>query len=207
MEKKHLLLLPVLCFCFLFSGCNDPGYDFVYDDNKYQYVTGWEISSDDYELIEVNDNNIPLRLEIYNSDKERQFCYCRNNGSWYHNVNYSFPDNQKDSVSSLTVRSHTSNNQKTIIDSSTIEEFLILISDDVFLNNVKHEYSIVTLEINYYDYPASYLCGNIIVDYNNDYWLCYIPFSKDCDESEERFYKLDKDSLLLNSALEMDKRQ
>lgn len=196
--RKTVLIVAVVFLLIACCGCNEiiisMDRDTIeYDGNTYTRISrSWEMKSpDDYSSQLLSYDDVSLRARFYHNDENNEFIYIENDECLYHNDKFSLPDNKD--IESLSIQFIDKEKWIDIEDYEIIDEFIQLISQDTY-SNVERDKNIVSLVINYNDYPACYYCGNIIVDKQGEFWI-------ELSDSES-YIKLDSNSKLLSKVQE-----
>ena len=144
MRKGDLMykkIISFLIFCIVFSfllvGCSSAIYSsgcvsINYNGSKYNYLSEWEMLSDNYIVKSIEQDGVNLSIRSYDDDTRDEFLFCEDNGSLYHNESYILPENKVENIDHLLFSFHGSNDELNILDSDTIYEFT-----KIFLMKVK----------------------------------------------------------------------
>lgn len=186
---------------FLFTGCISSIYStgcitIRYNGHNYNCLTDWEMNTDKYNLKTISQDSVNLKLRLYDNDVNNEFLFCEDNGSLYHNDDFSLPDNNVENIDYFTYLLHSSNDEIVVSENNAKEEFINILSGKS-VSNVEYADNLLTIAISYKNYPAIYYYGNIVIDKEDNYWLLDSYLDDDSNVIEQ-YYPMADNSLLLS---------
>lgn len=199
--KTKTFLIICLITALALSGCSSSIYsggclNINYNNHNYKYLTDWEMTSDEYTKETIKQDGVSLHIRLYDNDVNKEFLFCEDNGSLYHNEAFKLPDNDIESIDYLAFNLHSSNDKIVIENKDAIKEFEKIISSKS-TGSIDMVDNILTIAIYYKDFPATYYYGNLVIDKNDEYWISY-SFVDDEDNINEVYYPVAANSVLLS---------
>lgn len=154
------------------------------------------MTTDNYILKTIKQDGVNLKIRLYNNDVNNEFLFCEDNGSLYHNDDFSLPDNNIENIDYFTFLLHNSNDEMVVSENDAKEEFVNILSGKS-INSIEFAENLLTIAISYKNYPAIFYCGNIVIDKEDNYWLLF-SYIDDDSNAIERYYPIAVNSILLS---------
>ena len=208
MKKSFLcLLLAVVVITLSFSGCGNLVYTFGLSEIQYDgktyirvYNPDWDMEDDNYTTETVEQDGYKLTIGVYDNDVDREFIYCKDNTSLYHDEAKSYPKNNLKDIESLLLTTVDESQDDITASDDVVNEFLKVISKKPKYSIEKTEKYYYTFNIFYKDYPAVNCYGLIVLGIDGNYYIEHTEYIDTEDDLEivDEYYPIDANSILLD---------
>lgn len=196
------MILLLLIAASAFSGCGAMKSFAVgeinYNGNIFKLIYDWKINPDaPYESVVIEQDNMSLKCRLYDSGGKVDFILYEDSGELYHNPDAELPENNTESIKSLSMAYNDKDKDKTTSDPAVISELCDMISHEEYTANPGDVNYICEVGISYKDCPASNWCINLNDNKDNQLWVTKYNFNlPDKNPNHTNLYKAPDDSKL-----------